>query len=586
MSVFTPRNIKYLISVNIFVILILPQLNNVHYDPLPQFWAETWVAWAVISLFLITCLGNKNLSIPKITLPLLLLTIYIAIQPQLVHISFPGLSYITAMEFFICIILAIATSSIVRTYGIAETVTIFAQALVTGAMLQSAIGFLQYTGHYNLFGDFLFYDAAHPTTNIFGHFGQRNHYCHYLSWAIFGLIYLYMTNKILKSNFYTILLWFMFSITIAASRSVFIYFAMSVLISGAYFGVKRDMISRKLFIIMIISTIALFVFEYSYPIVQNILHGHNSHQIQSGLERLSDTTADKGTDRRIVEWQKAWLTFRTNPIFGFGLNEYAHQSVFLQPLFKHTPMNNGLFTNCHNLILQFLAETGIIGTVIIIFGLFWSFYGLIRRASLESIITLCMIATTITHSMVEYPLWYFYFLSPLIMFLSLDKPLFSLGRSSITAITIIPLAFIVYLLISGSILFNNIVYYIDAPKDKNTFISRGKYLEKLANNNILWAFPAIFTLDNYINVNNPNTNALFDLNTQIQYETLFTYSHPYPDSLIKLAMLNWNAGNYPMAKEYATLAISAFPVYKKIFLNTLKDVRYNELSNIVLNYKD
>ncbi|HLX53851.1 MAG TPA: pilin glycosylation ligase domain-containing protein, partial [Aquella sp.] len=282
MSVFTPRNIKYLITVNIFILLILPQLNNVHYDPLPQFWAETWVAWAAISLFLITCFNNKNLSIPKITLPLLLLTIYTAIQPQLVHITFPGLSYITAMEFFICIILAISISSIVSAYGIAETVTIFAQALITGAMLQSAIGFLQYTGHFNLFGDFLFYDAAHPTTNIFGHFGQRNHYCHYLSWAIFGLIYLYLTNKILKSNFYTILLWLMFSITIASSRSVFIYFAMSMLISGIYFGLKRDIISRKLFMLMVISMIALFVFEYSYPIVQNIIHGQvaNSHQIQ------------------------------------------------------------------------------------------------------------------------------------------------------------------------------------------------------------------------------------------------------------------------------------------------------------------
>jgi O-antigen ligase len=586
MSIFTPRNIKFLITINIFVILILPQLNNVHYDPLPQFWAETTEAWAVISLFLIVTFCSKSISIPKVTIPLLLLAAYIMIQPQLVHISFHGLSYATAMEFFLCTILAISICSIVSTYSLPETVTIFAQALVTGAMLQSAIGFLQYTGHYNILGDFIFYDASHPTTNIFGHFGQRNHYCHYLSWAVFGLIYLYLTNKILKSNFYTILLWLVFSITIASSRSVFIYFALAIIISGIYFGLNRNTISRKLFITIIISSFALFIFEYGYPIIQNIFHIHNSHQIQSGLERLSSTAADNGTGRRIIEWHKAWLTFKANPVFGFGLNEYSHQSVFLQPLFKHTPMNSGLFTNCHNLIFQFLAETGLIGTTILLLGILWSLYGLIKQSCLESIIIICMVATTITHSMVEYPLWYFYFLCPFIMFLSIDKPLFNLKPGVLIKFTTLPLLIIIYFIISSSIVYDTMVYYIDTPKIKNTFISQARYLEKIVNNNTLLSFPAMFTLDNYINVNQPNTNALFDLTTQLKYENLFTSSHPYPDNLIKLAMLNWNNGNYTLAKKYANLAIIAFPVYKKTFLNTLKDKRYKQLSDDILNYKE
>ncbi|MCC2625388.1 MAG: hypothetical protein K0R14_1261 [Burkholderiales bacterium] len=586
MAIFTKQNIKYLIAANIFVILILPQLNNIHYDPLPQFWAETTESWAVISLFIITIFCNKRLDIPKITLPLLLLALYLAVQPKLVYVSFPGLSYITAMEFFICILLAIAISSICSIYSLAVTLTIISMALVTGAMIQSAIGFLQYTGHVNIFGNFLFYDAAHPTTNIFGHFGQRNHYCHYLTWAIFGLIYLYLNNKILKSNFYTILLWLFFSITIASSRSVFIYFALGIMISGIYFILKRDSQSRRFFVMILISTVFLVLFEYGYPIIQHITNWHGKHQIQSGLERLSSVAAENGTDRRIVEWQKAWLAFKSHPIFGVGLNGYAHQSVFLQPLFKHTPMNSGLFTNCHNLILQFLAETGITGTIILILGLLWALYGLIKHTSLASTIILCMVATTLAHSMVEYPLWYFYFLCPFVMFLSLDRPLFSIKVNILAVITAAPIMLIVYLMVSGSILYNTIVYYIDTPKDKTTFISQVKFLEKIASNDLLGAFPALFTLDNYINVNTPNTNAALDINAQLKYETLFTYSHPYPDSLIKLAMLNWNIGNFPLAREYTTLAIAAFPSYKKTFISILKDAKYKELSDIVQNYKE
>lgn len=584
MATLTSRNIKYLITAVLFVIFILPQLNDVHYDPLPQFWAEATTAWAAISLFLIICFSSKSMSIPKITLPLLLLALYTILQPQLVHISFPGLSYIGAMEFFICILLAIAVSTIVNNYGLAWTITIFAQALVAGAMLQSTIGFIQYTGHYKIFGNFIFYDSSHPTTNIFGHFGQRNHYCHYLSWAVFGLIYLYLNNKILRTNFYTILLWFMFSITIAASRSVFIYFALALIISGTYFGFKRDLSSRKLFFIMLISTLALIAFEYGYPIVQSISHDHSN--IQSGFQRLANTASDNGTGRRFVEWQKAWMTFKTHPIFGYGLNEYSHQSVFLQPFFKHTPTNDGLFTNCHNLILQFMAETGIIGTAIIVFGSIWSLYGLIKRISLEIIIILCMIATTFAHSMVEYPLWYFYFLCPLIMFMSLDKPLFDFKSSSIAAIVSMPLALIVYLLITSSILFNTLVNYIDIPNNKAAFISQGRYLEKLVNNNIIWAYPAMYVLDNYITINNISTNSLFDVNTQLKYENLFTNSHPYPDNLIKLSMLNWNLGNVTLAHQYAILAISAFPVYKRSFLTTLKDKKYKELKDLIQNYKE
>ena len=586
--------IKYLIVFNLFILLTLPQLNNVHYDPLPQFWAEITFAWATISLFLIVCFGLKQVSIPRITLPLLLFAIYIAIQPSIVQISFPGLSYVASLEFVLCILLAISTSTIVEKYGLPYFVSIICLALVAGAILQSIIGLIQYTGYYKSFSRLIFYDSSHPTTNIFGHFGQRNHYCHYLTWATFGLIYLHLKDKIDKTTFYSLIVWFMFSITIAASRSVFIYFIGAIAISGVYYLFNRTLQSKKLLFLITISSIILVVFEYGYPILQTFIS--HKHEVASGLERLTQANIDGGlVGRRLVEWQKAWITFLAHPIFGYGLNGFAHQSVYLYPLFKNTPLNSGLFTNCHNLILQLLAETGLIGTLIIVIGGLWVISRTLisprirkprrRNVSLEVIIVLCMIATTVAHSMVEYPLWYIYFLGPLTIFMSLDKSLFKLNKNLIISIVTIPITFIIYLLISGSLTFNTLVRYIDAPTNKISFVYQAKQIEEIINHNVLWAFPAVYTLDNYITINSVKTNTAFNEQTQLEYENLLGLSHPYPDVLIKQALLNWNLGNYAAARKYATLAIQAFPSYKSSFLKSLKYKKYSELYIIVNNYK-
>lgn len=579
------KSVQPLITFNIVILFTLAQLNNVHYDPLPQFWAEITFASLSLSLFLITCFSIPKLYIPKITLPLLAFAIYISVQPYLVHITFVGLSYITSVEFILCSLLAISFSSIAQKYGLKYTVTVISKALIIGAVIQSIIGLLQYTGYYKLFGNIIFFDSAHPQTDIFGHFGQRNHYCHYMSWATFGLIYLYIEEKLNKLTFAVILAWFMFSITIAASRTVFIYFILAMLITLLHYVFNRNSKALRLLTVTIIAFIALFVFEYGFPLIQHIFDTNTKHIIDSGLERIQSSSGDL-FGRRLIEWQKAWVTFKTYPMFGFGLNEFAHQSVFLEPLFKHTPPNDGLFTNCHNLILQLLAETGIIGTFIVITGCIWAIYSLIKQNNIEQVILLCLIATTLAHSMLEYPLWYLYFLGPLIIFLSLDKPLFNLNSNAVAAIVTLPVAYMVYNLIAGSFIYNKLVDYNNPPdNDQKSFSKQAQYLENLIQNNTLWSYPASYSLDNYITVNSKASNQAFSLASQIKYESLLAQSHPYPEVLIKLSKLYENNGNHKLAAEYVTLAISSFPVYKSNFLKSLKDKRYSALSNIVKNYK-
>lgn len=572
----------WLIALNIIILLALPQLSPFHYDPLPEFFAESAFAWASISIFLITLFASKHISIPRIIIPLTLLAVFIFIQNKFVNIDYVGLSYVAGMELILCIMLAVSFSTLIEEFGIQTIINTICVALLIGAILQSAIGFLQYSGMYKILGNFLFYDSLHPSTNIFGHFGQRNHYCHYLSWALFGLIYLFHKNKIKLPVFLIIGTWLGFSITIAASRSVFIYFALASLISLVYFIKNRNTESRNLFLLILTASITLVLIESLYPIISNMF-SHSSHT-SSGLQRIADSSDNGLSNRRFTEWQKAWIVFKNNPIFGYGLNEYAKQSINLQTLFPNAPLNSGLFTNCHNLILQLLAETGLIGAFIVVFGLMYSIYAIIKYNNAECVIILCMIFTTLSHSMVEYPLWYIYFLGPWMIFLSIDQPIFKLSSNVASGIAIIPLVCMVYLLFKASFIMHALVGYIDAPSDKNNFVTQEQYLENLVNNNTLWAYPAMYALDYYINIDNANTNSAMSAKKQLNYENHFSGFHPYPDNIIKQAQLYWNMDNKEEARRYVRLALIAYPVYKSSYLSSLKNKKYSELAKIVSDY--
>jgi O-antigen ligase len=586
MQLSSDKIIKFILFLTLAAVFILPQLNNIHYDPLPQFWAEMTVAWLTLALFVLVVMFLPKISLPPIIFPLLIFAIYLSIQQFWVKIDFIGLSYIASLEFCLCILAAISLNSLSNIYGKKTVITIIAYSFLLGAILQTIIGFIQYTGTYRYFNNLIFYDSLHPTTNIFGHFGQRNHYCDYISIAIFGLIYLFTTKKVKSAIFVPILVWLVFSLTIAASRSVFIYFFSAFILCGLfYFFDHNSTLKRNIFITLTTTSLFLVAFEYTYPLLEQIFLHHP--QINSGIERIaSDYSASGITGRRLVEWQKAWLIFIKNPIFGYGFNEFSKQSVLLQHLFPHVPENDGLFTNCHNLILQLLAETGIIGTIILSSGIGYAIYLLARNQTVEDLIILCMFFTIFLHSMVEYPLWYIYFLAPLVMFLALTKSSFTLKNNTMIVLTGAPIVFIIYLMVQGSIIFSTLVYYNDPPDNSPDFRTQAIYLKNLAATNVLWRYPAYYALDNYINVDDANTNKTFSLKNQLKFEEEFTGFHPYPDNLIKLAKLNWILGNKNLALEQVNLALVAYPVYQSSYIKSLteKHGKYAPLLKIAQNY--
>ena len=81
-----------------------------------------------------------------------------------------------------------------------------------------------------------------------------------------------------------------------------------------------------------------------------------------------------------------------------------------------------LFTHCHNLILQILAEMGLTGALLSAGTMLAGVWRLIARPSNPANLFLLTAASvTMCHSMLEYPLWYIYFLAPFALMLSLSS---------------------------------------------------------------------------------------------------------------------------------------------------------------------
>jgi len=101
-----------------------------------------------------------------------------------------------------------------------------------------------------------------------------------------------------------------------------------------------------------------------------------------------------------------------NPFAGVGFGALAWNHFSLAANFP-SGLQEEITDNAHNIILQLLAEFGLPGGVFVIgAALFWWISRFREKASVRGWWVLGMVAVISLHSLVEYPLWYAYFLGP------------------------------------------------------------------------------------------------------------------------------------------------------------------------------
>lgn len=395
------------------LLLIVPFNLASRFPPYQSFYQDTIVVLLMLMLFL-TLLTERRIiaALPRGTVYLFILAAYWFVQPLIVNVPYSEQNIRVGLLFVLLGMLVWSVQGLLLQHGREMVVAWAAWALLIGVGFQSVVLLLQFSG----LADWVKWFVVSDGTNVSGQFGQRNMLGHYIMWGVLAAAYLTGKERISVGWGITFIILFGGCLSLVSSRTIVAY-VIAVLLLLFFLRVflhSNNKVTKALFFAVCWVLLA----QWLVPPVLSVL----GIEAQSGLERLVE---QPDAQYRIPEWRKAWHSFLQAPLFGHGWHNYGYQSFLTDwVLIPDTNYHiNGYFSHSHNIILQILAEMGISGATLVFGGLLWVIAPMLKQLNQSYFILIfTLLAVSACHSLLEYPLWYSYFLTAFVIFLSLGQP--------------------------------------------------------------------------------------------------------------------------------------------------------------------
>ncbi len=413
---------------------IVPFLHDTHEYPLTTFDQEWWtVVLGMAAMFvLLTKQYWQAPEVPRIVLLPLVLIAIVLVQLALGKVVYfqQGLLYV--LYFLFAALLMLLGASLRRSLGLEVLAGNLAIFLLVGTALSTAIGILQHFGWHTWFDPVIVRKVA---SSLYGNVAQPNHYANYLALGLVSMGLLYQQKKLDVIYVIPLAATILFVMTLSGSRSSWLY--MLLMAGFAALSWYKNRTLRPL----LGYTLALIVgFALMHLIVQlPFLSGADAET--NSLARFANS--DTNGSIRWYLWREAVMIFAQSPIIGVGFGQFAFHHFQLLPELQ--PKNIvGLYNNAHDIVFQLAAEAGIAGVLALLATVGAWLYGL-RRVTATAIQWWCFAAVGVLgiHSLLEYPLWYTYFLGILAFLLgALDETHYRLelrntGRISLLLIWVL-----------------------------------------------------------------------------------------------------------------------------------------------------
>lgn len=405
-------------------VCIVPFMSIWRTGPLASFFLESAALLFALLFVLGSALtGRISARLPRGSVYFFSLALYWSAQARLMALPYYGMSDMAAWSFVVIALMLWACRDWIAEAGQERVATVFASVLVTGALLQSLVCIIQFTGlSVHLKGYVLYSDV----NNIMGQLAQRNHLGHYLMWGTVAAVFLWVQRRV--SNwfgcFMTVYLALMLGMV--NSRSLFAYVA-AIALLALFWRWREGREGNRAFKIVLFALAMVVAVQLSFDKLVTFF----GIDYFSALDRLGDK--EFAASPREVEWNRAWHIFLAAPFFGHGWESYSLQS-FMTNVFPTGWRNDEtsvLYTHSHNIVLQLLADMGLVGSALVWGGLLWVVWPYFKKPVRNGyFFPLALLAVSFSHSLLEYPLWYVYFLVPVGLMLGLqdagdvsDRPL-------------------------------------------------------------------------------------------------------------------------------------------------------------------
>lgn len=381
----------------------LPFLQPYHRFPLTGFYSE-WLALAIglaATLLLLRRESWEPATIPAVALAPAALAAVLGLHAALGWSPYAA-QPATAALYLLWAALMVALGHTLRAQMtppvVAATLSWF---LLAGAVLTAAVGLLQ---HFNLGTSFDSLIGRKISAQIYGNLGQPNHAASYLALGLVSAAYLHCAARlrgVLAAGYAALLL---LVLVLTGSRSAWLYLVIACVAALLLRFVRKDTFSLKL-VRIAPALLAGYILAHGVAALPFMAAGEG---LATPMDRLFQVAT--GVNARLQLWGEGWAMFQQAPLMGAGWGWFSWNH-FLYGATASAVSAPGLYNNAHNLVIHLLAETGLTGAAIVVAAAaVWTTDLKRTRLDPEYWWLLSLLGIIAAHSLLEYPLWYSYFL--------------------------------------------------------------------------------------------------------------------------------------------------------------------------------
>ncbi|WIM05201.1 MAG: Wzy polymerase domain-containing protein [Candidatus Nitricoxidivorans perseverans] len=387
------------------VFAALPFLHPLHYLPLVNFWNEWWSAilglGAVAAAFLLP--GHRRLSLvvpAMVAVPGLLLAV-VLLQLALGRIEFPRIGLLYALYLLWAALLILLGRRLAQAAGLARFAGVVAAALLFGALLGAGLAMAQW-----LYGATTVpWLLANAGGGSFANLGQVNHHAHHLWMGIASAFYLRGRGSVSRRFLWLAVIPLVFGSVISGSRSVFLY-PIIILAVVAWARRRAPEGSAKSLLtdaMLLLPAVVALNFLGSWASI------HLSSTAILSASRLYESVS--GASVRWTLARTAGGIVLEHPWLGQGAGGFAWAS------FQAAARSDGgefmVAEHAHNFPLDLAVEFGLPAAAAVTLLLVrWGWRFVRGGFGAEQAWIAAILAIGVVHALLEYPLWYAYFLGP------------------------------------------------------------------------------------------------------------------------------------------------------------------------------
>jgi O-antigen ligase len=394
------------------LMFLLPFINMYHQLPIVSFYSE-WAAGILGLLAMASMLKptqRLDLQIPQFSMVFLGLGTIVCVQWALGMLHSTQYALLILSYLIWAFLLTLLGSHLRREFGWNKLVNTLALSLVIAGIINGGIVVLQIVTRTGGAIPFM------PYLPSYGPFAQANHFADFTALSIASLIYLYVKGRFSTTFSTLLLIWFLLMLAISGSRSSWLYL-IAIVTLAIFMQVKsvqqnRNSIAKRNLLYMCMATLPVFA----------LIHIFTNYIAPDGLFNLTTDRIVNGINidtpsARLQIWFDSLRLFWQSPWLGIGTGEMIEKTFIL--LDKPSSLAyKGMFEHSHNLFLHLLTEMGIFALLITLTCLIiWFRKFKWGDLNLETWWLITLLSILGIHSMLEYPLWYSYFLGVTVILL-------------------------------------------------------------------------------------------------------------------------------------------------------------------------